>query len=255
MSIKNAVFLLCLVFLPPSAFAAEADPDAAITRAQADRILNELTQIRLLLQRIEQQGRNPVAPPPPERERPPLKAEVSVTDRPVLGEPDAPVTLVEFVDYECAFCRRFFATTYPQLKEEYIDPGRVKLVIKDFPLGFHPRARKAAQAAHCAGEQGAYWPMHDKLFGGSAGLNHGALLAYADEIGLNASRFEECLSSQRHLAQIDADIADAKAAGVRGTPAFVLGPERHGRVEGPHIRGALPFQVFKNHLDRLLEER
>ena len=181
-----------------------------------------------------------------------MSARVSIQDRPTIGEPDAPVTLVEFVDYECHYCRRFFHTTYAQLKREYIDPGRLRLVIKDLPLPFHKQARKAAQAAHCAGEQNGFWAMHDKLYGGEAGLNKGALLAYAKRLGLNQEAFKDCLVSDRHLGQIDADIAEAKAVGIPGTPAFVLGRSGGQEVEGAHIRGALPFGVFKGHIERLL---
>jgi len=227
-----------------------------ITGEQAESILNELKQIRILLQRMEQQGRQSAQAEkpakPPKRKKPPTRVEVAVKDRPMLGEPDAPITMVEFVDYECPFCRRFFATTYQQLKKQYIDPGKVKLVVKDMPLGFHRQARKASQAAHCAGEQGSYWPMHDQLFGGSAGLNPGALQAYAKEIGIDVAQFNDCMEAGRHLGHVDADAAEAQQAGVTGTPAFIIGKEVNGRVAGPHIRGALPFRVFQGHLDRLL---
>jgi len=251
---------------------------ATITQGQADEILTELKEIRRLLQGMAQSDGTslpplppraparhrtppkPVTPPPgqaqpqPKRRTPPLTARVSIADRPMLGEPDAPVTMVEFVGYECPYCRRFFQDTYAELKREYIDPGKLRLVVKDLPLGFHRQARQAAGAAHCAGEQGNFWPMHDKLFGGGAGLNLGALLAYGEQLGLNVAALRECLESDRHSAQIEADIAESLAAGIPGTPAFILGRSAGGAVEGAHIRGALPFQVFKAHIDRLLEE-
>ena len=277
MPIKRLVsILLASLFLSFNAWAAPDAGSATITPGQADEILTELKQIRQLLQRMEQQRGGPVPPPlqqapagrqappqlavPPRHQAPPQRkgrsvtARVSIEDRPVLGEPDAPVTMVEFVDYECPFCRRFFQGTYAELKREYIDPGKLRLVVKDLPLGFHQQARKAAQAAHCAGEQGGYWPMHDKLFGGTAGLNQGALLAYGEQLGLDGAAFRECLDSDRHQTQIDADIAESQAAGIPGTPAFILGRSAGGTVEGAHIRGALPFRVFKGHIDRLLAE-
>ncbi len=247
--------LLLKAFATPVAI---ADDAPAMTREQGDRILDELGQIRLLLQRIEQQGRALPAEappaPPPRREAPPLRVGIGVTDRPVLGAPDAPVALVEFVDYECPFCRRFFSATYARLKSEYIDSGKVKLVLKDMPLGFHRQARVAALATHCAGDQGAFWGMHEKLFAGTAGLNEGALRAYAQQLDLDLDKFAACMTAGPHLARIDADAAEAKAAGVTGTPAFIIGREGGGRVEGAHVRGALPFAVFKNHIDRLLAE-
>jgi protein-disulfide isomerase len=172
----------------------------------------------------------------------------------VLGEPDAPITMVQFVDYECPYCRRFFHSTYGELKREYIDPGKLRLVVKDLPLAFHPLALQAATAAHCAGEQGKYWPMYDKLYGGSAGLNLGALLAYGEQLELDGTAFKSCLESDRHQAQIDADIAEGRAAGIPGTPAFVLGRSGGDTLEGVHIRGALPLPVFKGHIDHLLKE-
>jgi protein-disulfide isomerase len=251
MRAKIRLWPLVLSGLLPVPLAAEtpgAEP-TAMTREQGDAILRELQQIRLLLERLERQERAAV---PPARRGPPLRARVSVADRPSLGEPDAPVTLVAFVDYECPFCRKFFRTTYQRLKEDYVDPGRVRLVVKDLPLELHKLARRAAQAAHCAGEQDAFWPMHDRLLAGEAGLNEGALRSYAEGAGLDPERFRGCLGSGRHLGQIDADIAEAKAAGISGTPAFVIGPSDEEAVEGVHVRGALPLRVFKGHIDRLL---
>ena len=183
-----------------------------------------------------------------------MSAKISITDRPVLGEPDAPVTMVQFVDYECPYCRRFFHSTYGELKREYIDPGKLRLVVKDLPLAFHRHALQAAETAHCAGEQGSFWPMHDKLYGGAAGLNSGALLAYGEQLGLDGAAFRQCLESGRHRARIDADVAEAQAAGIPGTPAFILGRSADAAVEGAFIRGALPLPVFKGHIDRLLKE-
>ncbi len=272
MPIKRLVSILlaslCLSF---NTWAGPDTGSAAITQGQADDILTELKQIRRLLQRMEQQRGVPVAQPlqqtspesvlpprhqePPQRKGRPVTARVSIEDRPALGESDAPVTMVEFVDYECPFCRLFFQGTYTELKREYIDSGKLRLVVKDLPLGFHQHAREAAQAAHCAGEQGGYWPMHDKLFGGTAGLNQGALIAYGEQLGLDGATFRECLDSDRHLAQIETDIAESRAAGIPGTPAFVIGRSAGGTVEGAHIRGALPFRVFQDHIEHLLEEQ
>jgi len=262
------------VAIPP------ATVSPTITQGQADEILTELKEIRRLLQRMEpprpagaaqpspqpsvprEAAQRPAVPPPPkmpprpssQRKSPSLAVRISIADRPVLGEPDAPVTMVEFVDYECPYCRRFFEGAYPRLKREYIDPGKLRLVLKDLPLGFHRQARPAAQAAHCAGEQGKYWPMHDKLFGGGSGLNPGALLAYGDQLSLDGTAFRECLESERHLAQIDADVAESRAAGIPGTPAFVLGPSTGEVVQGAHISGALPFPVFRGRIERLLQD-
>src|SRR5437867_7147997 len=119
-----------------------------------DAVKNQLGQVlRLLSQRPAQGGVTVTAP-----------VRTSVTDAPVLGRNDAPVTLVEFSDYQCPFCQRFFATTLSALKKHYVDTGKVRYVFRDFPLDqMHPQARKAAEAAHCAVEQGKYWEMHEVL--------------------------------------------------------------------------------------------
>jgi protein-disulfide isomerase len=162
--------------------------------------------------------------------------------------------MVEFVDYECPYCRRFFKGPYQKLKRDYIDPGMVRLVVVDMPLPFHRLARKAAQAAHCAGDQGRFWEMHDFLFGGSAGLTDGGLLAYAEQAKLDLEAFRACRDSDRHLERIDLDTSAARSAGITGTPAFIIGRSQGDRVSGPHIRGALPYRVFQGHIESLLEE-
>lgn len=167
------------------------------------------------------------------------------------GPADAPVTIVEYSDYQCPFCSRWVADTYPMILKDYIDAGKVRLEFRDFPLGsIHPNADDAAVAARCAGEQGAYFEMHDLLF---AGQNDWANLAdpaeffagYAAEIGLDGGAFGECQASGRYDAAIQADLQAGQAAGVSGTPSFV--------INGELIVGAQPAAVFQAGLDRLLD--
>jgi protein-disulfide isomerase len=134
----------------PAAYAQQGAevPSAAITPDQADAIIQELKEIRKLLESIDKKG---VAQAPQRPPVPPI-AKVSVKDSPVLGSADAAVTVVEFTDYQCTYCLRFIQQTFPKLKEQFIDTGKVRWVVRDMPLGFHKNARKAAQAAHCAGE-------------------------------------------------------------------------------------------------------
>jgi len=224
---------------------------AGISREQADAILDELRHIRQLLQRMERLP--PPAPPRTDKKPPaPRNLAIGIADRPVLGDPAAPLTLVEFTDFQCPYCRRFFLNTYPKLKADYIDTGKLRLVVKDLPLGFHGQARQAAQAAHCAGDQGAYWKMHDLLQGGSGKLDKPRFLAHAAELGLDTAAFEACIGSPRHLAGIDADAAEAQSIGVTGTPSFILGRSRAERIEGRYIRGALPYPVFQQAIEDLL---
>lgn len=183
------------------------------------------------------------AVPPENNEAPePAAAKVEIGDDDVLGSDDAPVTIIEFSDYQCPFCSRFWGDTLPQIKSEYIDTGKVKFAYRDFPLNsIHPDAQKAAEAAECAGEQGNYWEMHDKLFENIQALDSASLKRYAQQIGLDANTFNECLDSGAMANEVNQDLAEGQAAGVRGTPAFF--------INGKLVSGAQPFSVFKQVID------
>jgi protein-disulfide isomerase len=216
-------------------------------RTDLDSVKGQLAQaLRLLSQRS---GSGSAAPTGP--------VGASVADAPFLGRPDAPVTLIEFSDYQCPFCQRFFATTLPILKRDYIDTGKLRYVFRDFPLDqIHPLARNAAVAAHCAGEQGKYWEMHDVLFQNRTALALPQLAEHASTVGLDPSAFEACLVSGRHAARIERALADGAAAGVRGTPGFVVGKTTNSDlVEGTPIRGAQALEVFRRLIDELLAQQ
>src|SRR3989338_8862854 len=174
---------------------------------------------------------------------PSAKVDVSSDDDAVLGNKNAPITMIEFSDYECPFCGRHFTQTYPQLKQEYIDTGKVKLVFRDFPLSFHQNAQKAAEAAECAGEQGdaAYFRMHDKLFQNQDSLSVENYKKWAKEIGLDATKFNSCLDSGKMASEISKDMADGSKYGGQGTPAFF--------INGKLVSGAQPFSAFKQAID------
>jgi protein-disulfide isomerase len=177
----------------------------------------------------------------------------SVAEAPTLGRPDAPVTLVEFSDYQCPFCQRFFATTFPALKRDYIDTGKLRYVFRDFPLDMHAQARKAAEAAHCAGEHGKYWEMHDALFQHQAAMALPQLAQHARAVGLDSAEFDACLGSGRYAARVDRGLADGTAAGVQGTPGFVVGRTQSGdTIEGLPIRGAQPLETFRRIIEQVL---
>lgn len=175
-------------------------------------------------------------------------------DDPVLGDSNAPVTIVEWSDYECPFCQRFFKSTLPEIKEKYIDTGRVKLVFRDFPLEFHdPLATTEANAANCAREQGGdetYFAYHDKIFetttGNGRGLQVEQLYDMAEELGLNRSEFVVCVESLKYDDEIAKDIADGQRTGVQGTPAFL--------VNGQSVSGAQPFAVFEQIIEEALKQ-
>jgi len=181
----------------------------------------------------------------------------SVAAAPVLGRADAPVTLVEFSDYQCPFCQRFFATTLLTLKKDYVDTGKVRYVFRDFPLEqLHPQARKAAEAAHCAGEHGKYWEMHDVLFQNQRALAPPQLGEHARSVGVDGAKFEACLASGRYATRVERGLADGAAVGVQGTPSFVVGKTKPGDiVEGTPIRGAQPLETFRRIIDQTLAEQ
>ena len=166
----------------------------------------------------------------------------------VLGNSNAKVAIVEFSDFQCPFCRSFWSGALAQIKKEYIDTGKVKLVYKHFPLDFHPGARPAAEASECANDQGKFWEFHDKVFEEQAKLGQGTIqfgkpeiVKWAAATGLNMTQFNECFNSGKHVQRVSDDMAQGTEAGVSGTPNFF--------VNGQRIIGAQPFASFKAVLD------
>ena len=192
----------------------------------------------------------------------PETVKVSMDDDAVLGSADAPVTIIEFSDYECPFCKRHFTDVYPQIKKDYVDTGKVKLVFRDYiaVTGHNPLANSEALAAQCAKDQGgdsAYFKYHDAVFtkttSNGAGLALTELPAIATSIGLNVTTFNQCLNSKKFQAEIDKDQADGSTAGVSGTPSFFVGKSTaDGTIDGTVIVGAQPYNVFKDAIEALL---
>ncbi len=182
---------------------------------------------------------------------------ISLDDDPIRGNPDAPITIVEFSDYQCPFCARFYAQTLPLLLEEYIDEGKVNLVYRDFPVQrIHPNALSAAAAAECADDQGKYWEYHDTLFekqNAWAKLDSNSAIStfsqFATEIELEQQQFDNCLESGQYLEEVQADFSDGKNYQVTGTPGFFIGNEDIGFVK---IIGAKPYDAFKKVIDAQL---
>lgn len=225
------------------AFHAAAEP---LTRQQGDAILQELRSIRQLLERQK--------PAAAARAAPAERLKVRIDGAHAIGAADAPVTMVAFVDYECPFCKRFDVQTYPELKKRYIDTGRLRYVVRDLPLEFHRKALKAAEATHCAAEQGKYWQMRDKLIANSERLEAESLLRYADEIDLRGAGFRDCFESNRYAEQLKKGVADAASLGISGTPTFVIGRSTRGEVvEGVKVVGAQPYVNFEQHIRALLD--
>lgn len=254
----TALASLAVASTLPGQAAKDTARDLAAVKANVDSLRADLdvvkTQLAQLLRLMSQSaaprqtGAAPALPSGPVR--------ASVEGEVFLGRADAPVTVVEFSDYQCPFCSRFFATTLPALKTEYIDAGKVRYVFRDYPIDqLHPNARKAAEAAHCAGDQGKFWEMHDLLFRNAKALALSRLGEYARSLGLDGASFDECLGSGRHALRVDRGLADGAAAGVRGTPGFVIGRTTATNVvEGTPVRGAQPIETFRRIIDQLLAQ-
>ncbi len=161
-----------------------------------------------------------------------------------LGSDDAPITIVEYTDYQCPFCQRYFFNTFGQILEEYVESGKVRYTVKDMALSGHAKAKPAAYAARCAGEQDRYWEMHEKIFTfqnqwSYADDAQAQFTEYATDLGLNTSKFTTCYENApgKYDDQIKADIVEASTLGISGTPSF--------SINGQIIVGAQPFETFQ----------
>ena len=173
----------------------------------------------------------------------PFRLEISTEGHPSLGVADAPVTVVEFSDFECPYCLAMFSTLRT-LREEY--GKKIRLVFRQFPLNsIHPRAQKAAEASLCAADQGKFWEMHDSMFENQGDLEVSDLESRAEVLGLDVTRFQSCLSDAQHADRIKEDVAAGTAAGVTGTPAIF--------VNGRPLLGTVPYQQITGFVDEELK--
>jgi protein-disulfide isomerase len=170
----------------------------------------------------------------------------------VMGREDAPVTIIEFTDLQCPYCARHATQTFPRLKADYIDPGKLRYTSRDLPLPFHSFALPAAVASRCAGEQGRYWEYREALFAAQATLGSEPYGRIAGEMGLDVELLEACRSDGHAEADVRADLALAGSHGIRSTPTFVIGRVVDGEFQGELVAGAQPYEVFKAKLDALL---
>jgi protein-disulfide isomerase len=183
----------------------------------------------------------------------PSKATVDVSDMKFLGKAEAPVTIIEFTDMQCPYCRRYNADTFPQIKGSYVDTGKVKYYHVNFPLPFHNNARKAAEAIYCAQDQEKFWEMRSILFTNQSAISVDNIKGYAKSLGMNSAAFDACLDGSKDAAKVDADMARTQRAGINGTPGFIIGKSSpDGKVKGKIISGAQPLTAFQAEIDKLL---
>ena len=219
-------------------------------------IRRDLSEIQNLLLLQAKQGATALRQPGPTPENPTI---VNLEGGGARGNNLAKVTLVEFTDYQCPFCGRHFHETMPQIVSEYVNTGKLRYVIRDFPLeSIHPRAFRAAEAANCSAEQGKYWEMHDRLFGNQNALSADHFVNHALAMGLDTTAFKSCMESARYASKIRRDLTEAQKAGVTGTPTFFLG---FTDATGSEIRavkmivGAQNYSAFKSAIDSLIKEQ
>ena len=183
-------------------------------------------------------------------------AEVSIDGAATKGSAEARLVLIEFSDYQCPYCRRFSKDTLPQILENYVEPGKLRYVFRDFPLEqIHPAAKGAAIAARCAGTQDKYWEMHDRFFADQKSLQDQRWKEHAQALGLDVASFDACMAEEDHAQAVSRSIAAGRRVGVTGTPAFFLGTlmaDGQTVKATEMIRGARPFADFKKSIEGLL---
>ncbi|HEX9368586.1 MAG TPA: thioredoxin domain-containing protein [Vicinamibacterales bacterium] len=227
----------------------QAPPAAPLTvQQQNDEMLRELRAIRMLLEKLTTpQPQQPQAPPQP------TTGKITNLKGYVMGRPDAPLTMVEFTDLQCPFCRQYMLTSFDEIKKNWIDTGKLRYISRDFPLDFHAQAMPAARAARCAGEQGKFWEMRLGLMRNANLLTPEYITKTGGDLKLDAKAFAACTATTKYDAEIQAETAEGAKLGVGGTPTFVMGRTTAAAIEGPMLVGALPYAQFDAKLKSLLD--
>jgi protein-disulfide isomerase len=239
------IILACIVYgADQSEELARLREQVAALQQSQERISATLNEIKAIL----------MAKPSPLE-----NAFITLAGHPSLGDSNAPVTLVEFSDYQCFFCGQYRRETFPHILDTYIKTAKVRYVVRNFPLHSHPFAAKAAEAAYCAGEQGKFWEAHDRFFANQTQLSLGQLSLHASALGLDTNSFDSCMQTNRYAASVERDINEGRQAGVAATPTFFIGyidagggPSRLHAVK--QLIGAVPFPRFQTAIDSLLTD-
>ncbi len=234
--LNNKKLLSVALALSVIALAVSVYTTVSSAQFHAEENFNEKVEVSIEAYVKKQQEKNTPPPAPTE------PIDVSIDDDAIKGDANAPVTIIEFSEYQCPFCKRYVDQTLTEIQKKYIDTGKVKYVFRDFPLGFHQNAKPAAMATECVHELGgdeAYWKYHDKLFENTQALDSDSLKKYASDMGYDIA---DCLDSEKFSDEVDADAKEGSSYGVQGTPAFF--------INGRFLSGAQPFAAF----EALIEE-
>jgi protein-disulfide isomerase len=223
--------------------------DLVKLKDEVARINVQQQQILASLDELKKMMRGPAQPalkPPPT---------MGVTGEPFKGDASARLAIIEYADFQCPFCRRFEHDIYPQIRDSYVNTGKLKYFHRDMPLSFHQGAMPAARAVHCATEQGKFWEMHDSLLGDAASLSAADIDEQATKLGMNVPELDKCISSDKFADIIQRSVTEASAMQIGGTPTFIIGTlDAQGNVMSVKqtVVGASPFETFKAALDPLL---
>ncbi len=250
-ALRNYAWALALPFLlvntnlycqvaEPSSELQEVKDELAELRGEFDALIKTLKERRVLPQPAFSAS----------------DAEVNISQASVKGSDNAKYAVVEMSDFQCPYCARYSTQTYPRLMQDYVDTGKIKYAFMDFPLiSLHKQARKAAEIARCAGDQGKFWEMHDQLFARFQEIEKQDWTNFGTVIGLDSDEFSACVDSSKYAEAVTQDMTVANKLGVRGTPTFVLGElaEDGVTVKGWKMgSGAQPFQIFQQELEAML---
>jgi protein-disulfide isomerase len=208
----------------------------------------------LLVQKWVTTAATPERPRPDAPAEPKLAADLLLQGEPRMGSDAAPLTIVEFSDFECPYCKHFHEQVLPQLKKEYVDTGLVRFVHKDLPLPFHQNASAAAAAARCADEQNRYWEMYAAIFDQQTCLECKGVSGIAVEQELNSNALQACMQRDSTKAMVNANLSEAELHNIRATPTFVVGPTlSEDSHRGDIVEGAMPWPQFKAILEKHLK--
>jgi protein-disulfide isomerase len=243
---------LVLTLLISQGSAATQDQDLAKLSEEVARLSAQQQQILTSLDELKKMMKGPTQP----ALKPP--ASMGVDGEPYKGEPTARLAIIEYADFQCPFCRRFEHDIYPQIRDTYVNTGKLKYFHRDMPLPFHQGAMPAARAVHCAAEQGKFWELHDSLLGDAASLSAADIDERAGKLGMNVGQLDKCISSDRFADIIQRSVTEANEMQVSGTPTFIIGTlDAQGKLMSVKktVVGASPFEAFKAALDPLLAAR
>ena len=251
------ILLLCLLAIGSGGCSQNNREEQARMQKEIDELKEGQRQIQGQLRELT--GGQPLKRVAPAKSETPFDIEIDKNSLESKGNQRARAVIIEFSDFQCTYCLSYVTQTFPQLDKDYIGSGKVRYFFRNLPLtAAHPNSFRAAEAAHCAAEQGKFWQAHDRFFANQNALNPNDWVQHAQALGVDAAKFNECLQSGKFDDEIKKDIGEAQSLGIDGTPAFLIGMMApNGRTVSVRkvMLGAEPYDNFKQALDDLLSAR